>query len=62
MAAGARSRGGSNSGGWPVSKKSMTVAALASRLVSAGRFHLCSIVASTEVWSYTMLLTPPGFE
>ena len=38
----------------------MTVLALASRLVSAGRFHLCSIVARIEVWSQTTSLTPPG--
>ena len=44
------------------SRKSMTVAALASRSVSAGRFHLCSIVARIEVWSWTTLLTPPGLE
>lgn len=40
----------------------MTVAALASRRVSAGRFHLASIVASTEVWSWTTLVTPLGLE
>jgi len=44
------------------SRKSMTSLALASRSVSAGRFHLRSIVASTEVWSCTTLVTPPGLE
>ena len=40
----------------------MTVAALASRLVRAGRFHLASIVARTEVWSWKTLVTPFGIE
>ena len=40
----------------------MIVSALASRLVSAGTFHLLSIVASTEVWSWTTFVTPPGLE
>jgi len=36
------------------------VAAFASRNVMAGRFHFGSIVASTEVWSWTTLLTAWG--
>src|SRR2546428_7195252 len=36
--------------------------ALASRYVSRGRFHLASIVASTEVWSWTTFVTAFGLE
>lgn len=40
----------------------MTSWAFASLSVSAGRFHFASIVASTEVWSWITLVTPPGAE
>jgi hypothetical protein len=39
------------------SRKSASVVALASRRVIGGRFHLASIVASTEVWSCSTLVT-----
>jgi hypothetical protein len=42
------------------SRKSMTLAALASRWVSAGRFHFSQIVARIEVWSCMTLVTAPG--
>src|SRR6185437_743998 len=40
-------------GGFSRSMKSSSELAAASRLVKAGRFHFASIVASTEVWSYS---------
>jgi hypothetical protein len=51
VADGAVSGGGSRRGAACGSRKSMIVLALASRAVSAGRFHLCSIVARIDVWS-----------
>jgi hypothetical protein len=51
---------GRSAGGFSGVRKSVTVSALASRSVSAGRFQLASMVASTEVWSCTTLVTPPG--
>src|ERR1035441_3232632 len=57
---GSVSFGGVRSCGAPGSRKSMTVFACASRSVSAGRFHLCSIVARIEVWSCGSLVTPLG--
>ena len=59
---GSASAGGSSSAGREVSRKSASVAAAASRLVSGGRFHLCSIVARIEVWSCTTFVTERDFE
>ncbi len=42
---------------WERSRKSAIDAALASRKVSAGRFHISSMVFNTEVWSCTTLVT-----
>src|SRR5690348_5991521 len=53
---GAASRGGSGNV-TSLERKSMSVVAFASRCVIAGRFHLRSIVARIEVWSWTVLVT-----
>src|SRR5207244_212435 len=61
-AGGSASAGGCSRAACSRSRKSTTVFALASRYVSRGRFHLASIVASTEVWSWTTFVTAFGLE
>src|ERR1700722_19130778 len=51
---GAARFGGSRKACLRRSRQSSRSLALASRYVIAGRFHLRSIVLSTEVWSYTV--------
>ncbi len=55
---GSGSAGGSRkAGGLSKSTASSGAIAAASRRVSGGRFHFCSTSLSTDVWSYTSLVT-----